>query len=353
MSEVIIFDHNSHEYQIRATKVGLNHGCYYYSKEIVENIIPLVDTDRNWVTVNIPGRCWDHSIVFIHNNLNPNWYRWLKNYKDLVLVCSLPFAVENMKEICPDHKVILLPLSVDVKYVKQFRTKKTKDAAYAGRLAKLNKKVPAERRAIPDNVDILGGMSREELLKAMAPYRTVYAVGRTAIEAKILGAKIGIYNNLCPEDNWKVIDNRQAAVILQKKLDIIDGKERTNASKKGQRGVAVRDDWEDLSGQIQSSKTGAGYQSEPSEKKVKTFTICHYCQLGDYVYSNDDSGELVAGDDNDGVLKGVEEEFIKIDRNENGHFLFYSPGADENGVHDFYPIGEPIYYCPNCGRKLQ
>lgn len=220
-----IFDHNSYEYQMRAIGVGRHHGCYYYSKEIVENIIPLVDTDRNWVTVNVPGRCWDHSIVFIHNNLNPRWYRWLNNYKDLVLVCSLPFAVENMKKVCPKHKVVFIPLSVDVEYVKQFRTKKTKKAAYAGRLVKLNKNVPEERRAIPDDIDIIGGMDRESLLKAMAPYKTIYAVGRTAIEAKILGAKIGIYNNLCPQDVWTVLDNSEAASVLQEKLDIIDKKE--------------------------------------------------------------------------------------------------------------------------------
>ena len=220
-----IFSHENYEYQLRAIGVGRHHGCYYYSKEIVENIIPLVDTDRNWVTVNVPGRCWDHSIVFIHNNLNPQWYRWLNNYKDLVLVCSLPFAVENMKKVCPKHKVVFIPLSVDVEYVKQFRVKKTKKAAYAGRLVKLNKNVPEERRAIPDGIDIIGGMDRESLLKAMAPYKTIYAVGRTAIEAKILGAKIGIYNILCPQDIWTVVDNSEAALVLQEKLDIIDGKE--------------------------------------------------------------------------------------------------------------------------------
>lgn len=216
----MIFDHDSYEYNCRYSRLGKDkyNGAYYYSKEIVENIIPNVDTDYNWVTVNIAGRCWDHSIVFIHDNLHPEIYRWLNNYDDLVLVCSLPFAVENMKKICPKHKVVLLPLSIDVEYVKQFRTKKTKKAAYAGRLSKLGKDVPEERRAIPDNIDILGGMNREELLKAMAPYKTIYAVGRAAIEAKCLKAKIGIYNNLCPKDDWKVLDNKDAAKILQKLL---------------------------------------------------------------------------------------------------------------------------------------
>ena len=219
-----IFSHEAYEYRARCrAKGGRNNGAYWYSKEIVDNIIPRVETDRNWITVNIPGRCWDHSVVFIHNNLNPEWYRWLNRYKDLVLVCSLQWAKENMEELCPKHKVIFLPLSIDVDYVKQFKTKKTKDAAFAGRLAKLNQAVPQEMRAIPKDIDILGGLEREELLKAMAPYRTIYAVGRTAIEAKCLGAKIGIYNNLCPEGIWDVIDNSEAAWILQRKLDKIDG----------------------------------------------------------------------------------------------------------------------------------
>lgn len=220
-----IFDHNAYEYRLRLTKVGHNHGAYYYSCDIVKNIIPNVKTDRNWVTVNVPGRCYDHSIVFIHNNLNPEWYKWLNNYKDLVLVCSLPWSRSNMEQVCPSHNSIYLPLSIDTEYVSQFKTKKTKKAAYAGRLAKLNENVPQERRNIPKGIDILGGLERDELLRAMAPYKTIYAVGRTAIEAKVLGCEIGIYNNLCPVDDWEVLDNKTAALLLQALLDMIDKKE--------------------------------------------------------------------------------------------------------------------------------
>ena len=224
MNSPKIFSHEAYEYIARCrAKGGRGNGAYWYSKEIVDNIIPKVETDRNWITVNIPGRCYDHSVIFIHNNLNANWYKWLNNYEDLVMVCSLDWAKENMEKVCPKHKAILLPLSVDVKHVEQFKTKKTKDVAYAGRLAKLNMGVPEERRAIPKGIDILGGLERDDLLKAMAPYKTIYAVGRTAIEAKVLGCKIGIYNALCPEDIWEVIDNSEAAWILQRKLDKIDG----------------------------------------------------------------------------------------------------------------------------------
>ena len=40
-------------------------GAYYYSVEIVENIIPNVKTSRSWVTVNMPHEAEDGSIVFI------------------------------------------------------------------------------------------------------------------------------------------------------------------------------------------------------------------------------------------------------------------------------------------------
>lgn len=38
----------------------------------------------------------DHSIIFIHNNKNPNYYSYLQNYKDCILVCGLPKTVENL-----------------------------------------------------------------------------------------------------------------------------------------------------------------------------------------------------------------------------------------------------------------
>lgn len=53
----------------------------------------------------------------------------------------------------------------------------------------------------------------------MAKYRKVYAVGRTAIEARALGCEIGAYD---PRYNnvsiWKILDNSDAAVLLQKAL---------------------------------------------------------------------------------------------------------------------------------------
>lgn len=89
----MIFSHLSRPYLLAIRQNGIPstwNGAYYYSCEIVKNIIPRVETDRNWVTINAMGMCKDHSIVFIHNNTRPQLYDWLKDYKDLVLVCGIP-----------------------------------------------------------------------------------------------------------------------------------------------------------------------------------------------------------------------------------------------------------------------
>ena len=216
----MIIDHTHPGYLRKWRNAGLNqfNGAYYYSKEIVENIIPNVETDRNWITVNVKGVGLNHAIVFIHNNLHPENYEWLKfyGYKDLVLVCGIPETCEKVAHL---GKAIYLPISVDVDYVKQFRVEeKTKGSAFVGR--------PAKKKygKLPDGIDYLEGLPRDELLKAMAEYKNVYAVGRCAIEAKILGCKLKAYDNRFPKvSRWKVLDNLEAAKLLQEELDRIDG----------------------------------------------------------------------------------------------------------------------------------
>lgn len=210
----MIFDHNSYEYMCRWLRIEQDkfNGAYFYSKEIVKNIIPHIETSYNWVTINAPGRCWDHSIVFIHDNQNPLKYSWLRNYKDLVLVCGVKDTVGRMQKLLPMHRSIYLPLSVDVEEVASHRAQeKTKGRAFAGRLCKITPRVP---KGIP----CLGDLPRNELLDEMAKYKKIYAVGRTAIEAKILGCEIGIYDPRYPKDIWKVLDNSEVVPMLQKML---------------------------------------------------------------------------------------------------------------------------------------
>lgn len=217
----MIIDHNHPKYKKRRLKQGFGkyNGAYYYSKDIVKYIIPNVKTDRNWVTVrmeDIPVP--DHSIVFIHNNRNPNYYEYLQHSKDLILVCSVPHTYDNMVFF---GTPILLPLSVNVNGVKRYKVnEKTKEMAFAGRRLKINNRVP-------QNCDILTDMPQSQLIKEMANYKKIYAVGRTAIQAKILGCEIGVYDNMYPDPRmWKVVDCMDAAKMLQDKLTEIDGKQR-------------------------------------------------------------------------------------------------------------------------------
>lgn len=213
----MIFDHNSPEY-VRSTEyLGASryNGAYYYSIEIVQNIIPKVRTSRNWVTLNSPGCCFDHSVVFIHNNVNPRLYDWLAGYDDLVLVCGIP---STCKKVAHLGKSVYLPLSIDTEYVRQFSCDKDRDACFAGRLEK------ARENRMPQGVDVIGGMPRDELLAQVARYRRCYAVGRTAIEAACLGCEIKFYDQRFRDTSfWKVVDNSEAAEILQGILDGIDG----------------------------------------------------------------------------------------------------------------------------------
>ena len=219
----MILDHTEPNYvKKRNSLVEGNkfNGAYYYSREIVKNIIPHVKTDRNWVTVRLADiPIPDHSIVFIHNNRNPNYYEFLREYKDLILVCGLERTVENMQYF---GKAIYLPLSIDVEYVKRFRVEeKTKEMAFAGRLIKISKMYHAP---VPKECDILTNMSQHRLLQAMADYKKVYCTGRTALQAKVLGCEIGVHDPNFPDPRiWKVIDNRDAAKMLQDILNEIDG----------------------------------------------------------------------------------------------------------------------------------
>ena len=216
----MIIDHTHAAYRTRWQGAGVNqfNGAYYYSQEIVKNIIPRVDTDRNWITVNLKGVGCDHSILFVHNNLQPENYEWVKQYgyKDIVLVCGVPETVEKVKHL---GRAIYVPISIDVEYVNRFANgEKTREAAFAGR--------PTKRKfgELPEGIDLLEGMPRDELLARMAEYKTVYAVGRCALEAKALGCRLKAYDKRYPKTSrWKVLDNKDAAAILQKELDRIDG----------------------------------------------------------------------------------------------------------------------------------
>ena len=111
-----------------------------------------------------------------------------------------------------------LPLSIDVEYVKRFAREKDRDTAFVGRPSKLR-----EHR-FNAWTDCITGKPRDELLKEVARYRKVYAVGRCAIEARALGCEILFYDQRFRDTSfWKVVDSRDAAFMLQTILDAHDG----------------------------------------------------------------------------------------------------------------------------------
>ena len=212
----MIIDHNDKTAQIQNRMLGSAkwNGAHYYSIEICRNIIPNVYTDRDWITLKVDQRAANHSIYFIHNNLFPQRYQFLKRYKDVVLVCGIPETVEKVKNF---GTAIYLPLSIDIEEVEKYKRPKTKKAAFVGRRAKRN-------GHFPSGIDYLEGLPREELLAKMAEYEAIYAVGRCALEGLALGCNILPYDNRFPDPSvWKLLDNLEAAKILQEKLDEIDG----------------------------------------------------------------------------------------------------------------------------------
>lgn len=202
-------------------KKAQNNGALYYAREIEKNIIPRVKTNRDWNTVgrDLDGM-HDGMIVFLHDNSTPWHYHWLRKYKDLVLVVSSRYTAES---VAYSGHVVFLPMSIDTKYVKQFRAHKTRDICLVG-----NAWVKQNLRAkgIADGVDFLSGLPRQELLEKLARYKEAYAIDRCALEAKTLGCRLlptptryGCTMAVDPE----VLDNRDAAELLQRELNKIDG----------------------------------------------------------------------------------------------------------------------------------
>lgn len=217
----------THENKLYRDKIELNpnkryNGAYYYSIEIVKNMIPLIKTKRPFVTINV-GKAYNHAIVFIHSNLHPEkTYAFLHKYKDLILVCGLPETQLKMAYSFPEHKSIFLPLSVDVKEVQQYYIAfgdKPFMRCYAGRIGKFVSDDPMAMF----KVKILTNMERSKLLSEMAKYQYIYAVGRVAIEAQVLGSKVLPFDKRFPRNvEWQVHDNKEMAKVLNQMIHAID-----------------------------------------------------------------------------------------------------------------------------------
>lgn len=219
----MIISHEHELYRKRWHQIGRHrwNGAYFYSREICELIIPNVKTNRSWITIKAGEEGCDHSILFVHDNVNfEQTYEYMKRYEDVIYVVGLPDMVERAEAF---GKTIYLPLSVDVEYIQKYRIperKKTREIACFGRpMKRWQKEFP-----MPEDVEVMGLMPRDKYLNELAKTKKVFAIGRTAIEAKVLGAEVLPFHPRLPDVSlWKVLDSRDAAKILQKKLDEIDG----------------------------------------------------------------------------------------------------------------------------------
>lgn len=213
-----VISHKDEAYKWRRMMLGENmyNGAYYYSQELTDNIIPSIKTDRSWITINYREGC-DHSILIVHDNVMfEQTYDFMQRYDDVIYVVSLPDMIERAEKF---GRVIYLPMSVDVEYVRTFRRKKDRDTAFCGRAEWMQ----MSSDSIPNTADVISGLPRTRFLQEMARYRNVYAVCRVAIEAKILGCNVLPTHPRFPNpDIFEVIDNSEAAMMLQTELDKID-----------------------------------------------------------------------------------------------------------------------------------
>lgn len=212
----MVIDHTNRFY----TNIVPN-GALIYSMNIVKNIIPRVKTKRNWVTIEC-RQCMDNSIVFIHSNVDLEKYDYLKKYKNLILVASQPQTVDKLKQLKIADHVIYLPLSVDIDELRHYKLSKPHyrgGTCYAGRP---DKPFVDGLRNDP-NIVFLSKLTHPDLLRKLNAFQYCYAVGLTAIEAKFMGCTILPFDRRYPDTKiWKILDGKDAAEILQKKLDKID-----------------------------------------------------------------------------------------------------------------------------------
>lgn len=214
-----VFGHNCEHYKRRFGNAKRSNGAYWYTEEIEKRIVPHIETDRLWVLYNMRDVTFHHAIVFVHNNVEPLNYTWLSRCKDLILVCGLPETCENMKGY---GETLYLPLSIDVAEVEKHKQAKCRDVCYAGRATKRSYST-----VNLSGVPMLAGMDRDRFLDNLAQYRQVYAVGRVALEAKVLGCEVLPFDKRFPDpDIWVVRDNEEVIPLLQKGLDEIEEKLR-------------------------------------------------------------------------------------------------------------------------------
>jgi hypothetical protein len=191
MSRIICGTETPEYIELRKNMSGRFNGAYYYAKEFEDNIIPKVKTTRPWVLINMKDFCEDHAIVLIHDNHNPRGtYAWLRDYQDLIFICSTPTTFHDMQRE-KNGMAIYLPMSVDVdkvlSYAEGYNEIEEPTAYYGNRWGIYKDELNV---MLPEDCHIIDGVERSEALRDLSHYKTVWAIGRCAIEAKILGCDV-------------------------------------------------------------------------------------------------------------------------------------------------------------------
>lgn len=213
----------SDRYQAWRAKQGMgrNNGAYWYAKEIEEIILPELSHLNLWInTVGalffLPREIPKGAVIVCHDNIN-TVRTYMKLFKlGILWICSKQSVADTL--IKHGEKAVYIPLSVDTEYVKQFkRQRRTKDTAYVGNAWSFKKKF---LQSLPDNIDQLNGMEREDLLRDMAKYKNVIAEGRCLIEAMVLGANWSLptYENINIIER-EVLDTREALPMWREVLE--------------------------------------------------------------------------------------------------------------------------------------
>lgn len=203
-------------------KYGKENGAYYYSKEIEDNILPEIEADVLIVTagaalytaIELPDGC----VVVCHDNRSTQQSYGRLFGKGIVWVCSKHSTVETLEGY--GERAVYIPLSIDTKYVKKFKRKKTKDTAYVGNAWDFKRDY---LNSLPVDIEQLSDMSREKLLKEMSKYKNVIAEGRVLMEAQILGCKTEVPKYDGHESVYvEALDNRETIPEWGKLLEAVD-----------------------------------------------------------------------------------------------------------------------------------
>lgn len=222
----ILNDYNNANYLALRNQLefsGRYNGAWYYSHSICDKIAPLVKTNRKIDSIGkLACGCEDGAIVFIHANTNvESNYEWLGRFNDLILVSNNDATTKILANEFPQHHAITLPVSVDIEEVLTHKHPKEHKACYAGNLWGF--KLEDVKKYVPEEYPRFSNIPRDDLLDIISTYEDVYAVGITAVEAKVLGCNIKVCDSRFPDpEYWQVLDCKDAAKILQEKIDEID-----------------------------------------------------------------------------------------------------------------------------------